>query len=51
MHMDLLDQMVPLIFTLAHFTSSYASCVAPLNPHQSQHVMKFYYFVEQDTRY
>jgi hypothetical protein len=33
-----LDEMVPLIFTLAHFTSSSASCVTPLNPYQSQHV-------------
>jgi hypothetical protein len=38
MHMDLSDQMVPLIFTLAHFTSSFASCVAPLNLYQPQHV-------------
>jgi hypothetical protein len=46
--MDLLDQMVPLIFMLAHFTSSFTSCVAPLNPYQSQHVMTFYNFPEQD---
>jgi hypothetical protein len=48
--MDLEDQMVPLIFMLSHFTSSFASCVALLNPYQSQHVVTFYNFLEQDTR-
>jgi hypothetical protein len=49
--MDLLDQMVPLIFMFAHFTFSFASCVATLNPYQSQHVVTFYNLLEQDTRY
>jgi hypothetical protein len=51
MHMDLSDQMVPLIFMLAHFNSSFASCVDPLNLYQSQHVVTFYNFPQQDTRY
>jgi hypothetical protein len=51
MHMDLSNQMVPLIFMLAHFTSSFSSCVIPLNLYQSQHVVTFYNFREQDTRY
>jgi len=29
---------------VAHFTSSYASCVTFLNPYQSQHVVTFYNF-------
>ncbi len=40
-HIDLLDQMVLLIFMLTHFTSSSNSCVAPLNPYESQHVLQF----------
>jgi hypothetical protein len=52
MHMNLSDQMVLLIFTLAHFTFSFTLCdVAPLNPYQSQHVVMFYNSIEQDTRY
>jgi hypothetical protein len=51
MHTDLFNQMVPLIFTLAHFTSSSTSCVAPLNLYQSQHVLMFYNFPRQHTRY
>jgi len=43
-HMDFKDQMVTLTFTLAHFTSSFTSCVALLSPYQSQHVMTFYNF-------
>jgi hypothetical protein len=45
--MDFLEQMVPLIFTLAHFASSFASCVTPFNPYQS-HVVMFYNFPQQD---
>ncbi len=51
MHMDLFDQMVPLIFMFAHFTFSFTSCIAPLNPDQSQHVVTFYNFLEQDITY
>jgi hypothetical protein len=51
MHMNFSNQIVPLIFTLAHFTCSSTSCVAPLNPYQSQHVLMFYNFPEQDIRY
>jgi hypothetical protein len=32
-------------------TFSFASCVAPLNPYQSKHVMTFYNFPKQGTRY
>jgi hypothetical protein len=47
--MDFSNQMVPLIFTCAHFTFCSTSCVAPFNPYQSQHVVMFYNFPQQDT--
>jgi hypothetical protein len=50
MHMDLSDQIVPLIFMLAHFTSSSVSCATPLNPYQLEDVVTFYNFQEQGTR-
>jgi hypothetical protein len=43
--------MVPLIFTLAHFTFSSTTCIAPLNPYQSQHITQCFKTSHNKTLY